>query len=123
MRKPVFTFAAAMALLGACTQAGTANVTVVNPSPGGGVSNSVPLAIDNPTPSLTQLTPATIIREAPPIPVMITLTGTGFVPTSQATLEGSDRATTFVSQTELKMVVLPSDQEILFIKSVRVINP
>jgi hypothetical protein len=104
-------------------QVSTANVTVVNPAPGGGVSNIVPFPINNPVPSITQLTPDTIIRETPPIPIIVTLTGTGFVPNSQATLQGVDRSTTFISQTELKMEVLPSDQEILFIKSVRVINP
>jgi uncharacterized protein (TIGR03437 family) len=102
---------------------GTATVKVLNPAPGGGESNSVPFTINNPVPSITQLTPDTIIRQTPPIPIVITLTGTGFVPNSQATIEGVERSTTFVSQTELKMEVLPSDQEILFIKSVRVINP
>ena len=56
----------------------TLPVRVVNPSPGGGASNTVILTVANPGPTLTSFSPASL--PAASSSVAGTLTGTGFVP-------------------------------------------
>jgi len=56
-------------------------VTVVNPAPGGGVSNAVDLPINNPSPVLSSLSPSFIAQGSPA--QSLTLNGSGFLPTSQ----------------------------------------
>jgi hypothetical protein len=56
----------------------TLPVRVVNPSPGGGTSNSVILTVANPGPTLASFSPASL--PAASSVVAGTLTGTGFVP-------------------------------------------
>jgi len=59
--------------------AGTVQVTVVNPSPGGGPSAPQSFAITQPTvvPTITSISPSTLQASTP---VTVTVTGTGFQP-------------------------------------------
>ena len=59
------------------TVPGPVEIGVLNPAPGGGVSNQVPLNVLDPVPSITSISPTSILAGA--TPPTITLTGTGFV--------------------------------------------
>ena len=93
--------------VGLIATAGSAAVTVANPAPGGGVSAPVTVVINNPTPTLTDLSPNTIVRGSPAF--SLKLTGTNFVSGSVAYWGGSPRPTTFVSSTQLNAAIAASD--------------
>ena len=86
---------------------GTVNITVFSPAPGGGTSNAVTLAVTNPLPQLTSLSPNAV----PPGGGNFTLTvnGTNFVPSATVLVNGNQRFTSFVSSTQLTAVVLRED--------------
>ncbi len=87
--------------------AGSATITVVNPAPGGGSSNALSLPINNPAPTLTSLTPSsTVLGSAA---TNVTLTGTGFKNNSVVRVNGADRATTFISATQLQVTLTAAD--------------
>ena len=65
------------------------------------------LAILNPHPSLTSLSPNNAIAGGTAFSV--TVSGSGFIPQSVANWSGSPRATTYVSGTEVKAALLASD--------------
>jgi uncharacterized protein (TIGR03437 family) len=85
---------------------GVAAVTVFNPTPGGGVSNSVNFTIttnQNPTPALTNINPSATTMGGGPF--TLTATGNNFVSGSKVRWNGADLATTFVSATQLTATV------------------
>jgi uncharacterized repeat protein (TIGR01451 family) len=87
--------------------AGVAQVTVSNPSPGGGASSSVAFTINNPAPVLNSLIPASGIAGSGPNTIIVS--GTGFVPSSVVQWNGSSRSTTFVSATRLWVALTAAD--------------
>ncbi len=62
------------------TAAGTAAITVTNPTPGGGVSSSQTFTIANPLPTLTSIAPTSAIVGGASF--TLTLTGTNFIASS-----------------------------------------
>ena len=103
---------------------GAANVTVVNPTPGGGVSNTATLAISNqpnPTPALTALSPNSIAAGSAAF--VLTVNGTSFVPGAVVNWNGSPRTTTFVSGTQLTAQITAEDVAAQGVASVTVVNP
>jgi DNA-binding beta-propeller fold protein YncE len=95
-------------------QPGTAGITVVNPTPGGGASNLVGFDVaapgENPVPALTSVSPATAVANAPTIPgSKMTLHGSNFTPDSEVLWNGSPRYTTFVSESELRISLKAGD--------------
>lgn len=102
-------------------QAGTANVNVFNPTPGGGDSNTATFTIDNPVPSLAKLVPSSI--KAGSAGFTLAVNGTNFVPTSQVYWNGSPRATTFVGHLNLQATILASDVKTPGTAKVTVGNP
>jgi photosystem II stability/assembly factor-like uncharacterized protein len=88
-------------------QAGTATVTVVTAGPGGGTSDGVTFTIDNPVPVLSSLMPSS--TEHGGSAFTLTIHGTGFVSGSQATWNGSDRTTTYVSAGEVQAAITAAD--------------
>ncbi len=104
--------------------AGSAELTVFNPSPGGGQSNSLTFYIDppnNPAPKLTSVSPSSIAMGETAFG--ITLTGTGFVSSSVVSWNGSPRSTAFESTTELKATVLAGDIAAAGKARITVVNP
>lgn len=106
--------------------AGTISVTVANPAPGGGSSNSLPFSVlpsaaANPQPSLTSLSPST--RPAGSDAFTLTVTGTGFVQGSVVRWNGSDRPTTFISGTQLRAAIPATDVASVGSASVGVFTP
>ena len=81
------------------TVAGTLEVTVVTPAPGGGTSAGLPFAIGNPVPVIDSIDPAT--ARADQLPVTVTLRGSGFVATSTVSL-GAGR---FLNATTIEITV------------------
>jgi photosystem II stability/assembly factor-like uncharacterized protein len=85
--------------------AGTVQVTVTNPKPGGGTSVPLPFVVTQPTvvPNITSLNPATVPAG---IPTNFTINGTGF--TQGAALDvvgtgGGFYSTNFISSTQLSI--------------------
>lgn len=103
---------------------GSAELTVFNPSPGGGQSNSLTFYIDPPSnaaPKLTSVSPSSIAMGGPAFG--ITLTGTGFVSSSVVSWDGSPRSTAFESATELKATILAGDIAAAGKGRITVVNP
>jgi hypothetical protein len=101
---------------------GVAYVTVSNPAPGGGLTlNAASFQVTqppNPAPQIMSLSPASTPAGTLPPNGILTINGPptaagsispAFISTSVAAFNGSARATTFVSATELQVQMLASD--------------
>ena len=103
---------------------GTAQVTVFNPSPGGGLSGSLPFTIDPyvyPMPSLSSLSPDS--ANAGSAGFNVALQGTGFTPESVVRWNGSDRTTQRLSAVQLRAVISTADLASAGTAQVTVFNP
>ncbi len=91
--------------LGASDQAtaGTYAVVVSNPSPGGGVSNSVNFIVNNPVPAITAISPNATFPCNPL--ALVTITGTQFMPGASVTFNGSPIAATVVNATTITLAL------------------
>ena len=83
--------------------AGTFNVNVTNPAPGGGTSANSPFAVNNPVPTITSLSPASGTKGGAAF--TLTVNGTNFVSTSTVNFNGSTVTTTFVSATQVTAAI------------------
>lgn len=83
--------------------AGSISVRVVNSAPGGGTSAALAFSVNNGLPTIATLNPASVASGSPDR--TITITGTGFVPTSTVKSNGVLVMTTYVSSTTLNAVV------------------
>lgn len=111
--------------------AGTINVTVFTPQPGGGTSNIVVFTVTEgalPVPQVTSLTPSSV--GAGTNGATITINGTNFVgapvtggSVSVATVDGANRTTTFVSDTQLTVALQASDIATVGPVNIAVLNP
>ena len=120
------TFISATQLTAAITAAdiaapGNSNITVSNPTPGGGVSNAVVFQVvtPNPVPTITTITPDT--KFSTDTPFILTVNGSNFVSSSSITIQGLAVPTTFVSATQLTTLISPVPGTGAY--SVTVINP
>jgi len=88
---------------------GSAQVTVSNPSPGGGTSNPATFTINSSRnlPQITAINPSTVLVGGAGFTLAVT--GSNFVSSSVVRWDSSDRATTFVSSTHLQASILASD--------------
>ncbi len=105
------------------TSAGSAQVTVFSPAPGGGTSNSQTFTINqpNPVPAISSLSPNSANEGSPAF--TLTVNGAGFVGNSVVRWDGSNRQTAFVSSTRLTAQILASDIIGTGEASVTVFNP
>ncbi len=104
------------------TSAGTTSLTVFNPTPGGGESNSQTFTINNPVPTITTLSPTSKIARQPAF--TLTVNGTNFVSgLSVVRWNGTDRTTTYVSATQLTAAIPASDITSAGTTSLTVFNP
>lgn len=103
--------------------AGTAQVTVFNPAPGGGLTSALPFTISsqNPVPTISSLSPfgATVGGAA----FTLTVNGTNFLSSSVVRWNGFDRPTVFVSATQLTITVPATDLSLAGTVQVTVFNP
>lgn len=86
--------------------AGLFNLTVANPTPGGGVSAAVVLEVDNPSPTLTSISPTGIPTGSGPLTVY--LYGTNFSKATTVTLNGTAVPATNYGSTRLLVTVAAS---------------
>ena len=101
---------------------GTAAVTVVNPAPGGGLSNgALTFTITNGAPTITGVTPNSATAGSGD--VTITVSGTGFLSASKVRFNSAELATTFVSDAQLTAAVPASSLTTGGTASVTAVNP
>jgi len=101
--------------------AGSFLVVAENPSPGGGESNAQIFTVHNLIPSITSISAySTAVGSAQ---FVMTVRGFNFELTSEVKFGASSRATTFVSSTELSVVISASDLESAGTFSITVYNP
>lgn len=103
------------------TTVGTFNITVFNPTPGGGTSNAQTFTVNNPIPTTTSISPTTKIKGSAQF--TMTVNGTNFVPASVVRRNGADRTTTFVSSTQLTCTIPASDMTSTGTFNITVFNP
>lgn len=70
-------------------------------------SSTVNLEVDNPAPVITSMSATTALAGTPS--AVITFTGTGFVPSTVITVNGSARATTYINATQVSAALPSSD--------------
>ena len=87
--------------------AGTANVLVFTPAPGGGTSPAAVFTVANPLPAVSALSPST--TPAHGAAFTLTVTGSNFVQASIVRWNGLDRPTTFVNSGQLTAAVTAAD--------------
>ena len=90
---------------GQVSQAGTTQVTVVNPTPGGGTSGSVNFQVTQLVPAVMSISPESIWGGA--APVTLTVSGSNFSPTATVTVNGGALTITAQSSTAIT-ATLPS---------------
>jgi hypothetical protein len=86
---------------------GPAQVSVLTPAPGGGVSGNLTFTIANPVPSVVSVSPSSVTAGAAAF--TMTVTGSGFVSGSVVRWNGAARPTTFVNGTQLQASIPASD--------------
>jgi hypothetical protein len=96
------------------------SISVLNPGPGGGVY-ALTFAVNNPQPTLSSLSPDSVIAGSGSL--TLTLNGTNFIPASVVQMNGSSRTTTFISSTRLTATIPASDVASAAALSVSVVNP
>ena len=98
----------------AIADARTFSVTVFNPEPEGGRSDALPFTIGNPVASIDGAEPSSVAFDE--LPVQITLTGRGFITSSQAEVDGSAVSSTRIDANTLRFELaagtLPGDRQI-----------
>lgn len=102
-------------------ETGTISVSVQNPQPGGGTSNSLNINIVNPAPTITTISPTSAALNGQAL--ILTVNGTNFVPGASVQWNGSNRITTFLSSTQLSAQIPASDLTTAGKPIVRVVNP
>jgi hypothetical protein len=102
------------------TTAGPVAVTVFNPSPGGGTSNSLDFTVSA-GPIISSLEPSNAFAGGRTF--ALTVNGANFIDTSVVRWNGSDRITTFLTSTMLVAGILESDIASPGSASVTVFNP
>jgi hypothetical protein len=96
-------------------------VTVTNPPPGGGKSNGLTFAVNNPVPGIGSLMPDKALAGGPSF--TLTVNGGNFVEKSKIYWNGAPLTTTFVSSAVLTATVPPKDIAKAGTASVTVVNP
>ena len=103
---------------------GFAEVSVTNPSPGGGNSGSAEFAISatvNTAPTLTSLSPSSV--NAGSSGFILTLNGTNFTPASMIQWNGTAILTTYLSETQLEAQIPSSALAAPGFAELTVLNP
>ncbi|MGH9702579.1 MAG: hypothetical protein ACRD4K_04315 [Candidatus Acidiferrales bacterium] len=110
------------------TGAGTVQIAVVNPPPGGGSSNPVPFQITDPVPSISLLSPASVVSGNPSNtltcpPCSLLVQGIGFTAASVVTFNGVPKATSFTANTQVSFSLATTDLVPAGTVQVQVVNP
>jgi hypothetical protein len=101
--------------------AGNAQVTVANPSPGGGPSAATSFSITNPVPAISGLAPNAAVLSGAAF--TLTVNGSGFVNGATVQWNASNRPTTFVSASQVTAAIPAADIAAAGVMQVTVVNP
>jgi hypothetical protein len=115
------TLLAATVLSSDLSNAGTLQIAVVNPSPGGGSSTFFPLPVRNPVPLVSTVSPTAILAGS--AGTTLTVNGVNFVPDSVINLNGASRQTTFGSSGTIQASLNAGDFANAGVVQISVVNP
>ncbi len=101
--------------------AGTAQIGVLNPPPGGGASNTLPFSISNAPPTLSSLSPN--ITATGQTSLSVGVSGTGFSSASIVNVNGSARTTGFINNIQLTVMLTQADLAAAGTLQMQVFNP
>jgi hypothetical protein len=101
--------------------AGTAQVNVVNPAPGGGASNPVAFQISNSVPAITTVSPPS--ATAGGTELTLGVQGSGFNAASIITFNGVPKTTSFTANTQLSASIAAADIIASGTAQIQVLNP
>ncbi|MGO4516433.1 beta strand repeat-containing protein [Terriglobus sp. 2YAB30_2] len=82
-------------------------IIVVNGGAASAGGTAVNLEVDNPSPVITSFTPSTFLTGT--VSSVVSVIGTGFVPTTIIQVNGDNRSTTYVSGTQVNIVLSTAD--------------
>jgi Tol biopolymer transport system component len=105
---------------------GVAQVIVVSPAPGGGMSNAITFTINapsNPVPTISSLSPGNVALNTLPPNGVLLVNGTNFLASSSVAFNGVSRTPNSVTSTQLSVPVLASDVASNTTIAVTVSNP
>ncbi|MGH9718367.1 MAG: InlB B-repeat-containing protein [Candidatus Acidiferrales bacterium] len=101
--------------------AGTLQITVYNPPPDGGASNTFGFNVNNPVPALASLSPTSALAGSASASLVVT--GANFVSNSTILIDGAPRTTAFASGTQVSATLSAGDLAQGSIAQVQVVNP
>ncbi|MGC4044819.1 MAG: right-handed parallel beta-helix repeat-containing protein [Armatimonas sp.] len=101
--------------------AGFVSVSVITPMPGGGESIPTTFTVANPVPAVSALSPASAF--AGTTGLTVTVEGTGFVMSSVAQWNGSNRPTSYLTPTRIQITLTTEDLAVGGANNVTVTNP
>jgi trimeric autotransporter adhesin len=96
-------------------------IAVLNPPPGGGTTDPLPMTVKNPIPVISSLAPPSLLTGSKPQALVVT--GTGMVTGSQILINGSPRITAALSPTQLSTLLTASDLSIGAVNQIQIMNP
>ena len=96
-------------------------LNVINPKPGGGTSGTSALAVNNPAPAISSVTPAAIGAGA--ADTVFTISGTGLLASTALQVNGAAHAATTVNGTQLTFTLSAGELASAANLSVRLVNP
>ncbi len=101
---------------------GPVEIGILNPQPGGGVSNQVPLSVLNPVPTIASVSPTSILAGG--TPPTITLTGTGYVNQfTSINVNGTPFLSTIASPTSAFIALTAADLTLGGLDQIVAVNP
>jgi autotransporter-associated beta strand protein/YVTN family beta-propeller protein len=98
-------------------------ISVVNPAPGGGTSNTRTVTVANPVPTITSVSPAYFVASSSPSATTLVLLGTNFVSSSVVRVNGSVRAFTLTNSSRISVPLVATDLASVGILQITVQNP
>lgn len=97
------------------------SITVQNPAPGGGISDSADLFMNGPESTITSFDPDIVFAGSGPLTLIVN--GHNFSCTAQVLFNGSSRPTTYVSETKLTAQLTAADVQAAGTFPIRVLKP
>jgi hypothetical protein len=97
------------------------SITVFTPGPSGGTSSAVTFTVNNPVPSISNVSPNPVLAMGGSF--TLTVNGSGFVNGSLVQVNGSPRPTTFVSSTQVTAQIPNNDILSVGQRTITVFNP
>jgi hypothetical protein len=101
--------------------AGVLSIAVLNPAPGGGATQALPLTITYAVPAITSVSPTS--AAAGGNSQVLTVNGTGMTPATVVTFNGNPRTTNYTSNTSVTANLTASDLNSAQVAQITAVNP